>query len=130
MPKVYSCLIEVRGYELDSFNHVNHSVYLNYLEFARWKMLHAEEITLEKLQAWKLWPVIAKIEIQYLKPTFMGDQLEVRTQILEHSKTSFVIKQDIYKGDMHVVDAKVLSVTVNEKGRPAANPPEVSRLWT
>ena len=28
----------VRGYELDSFGHVNNAVYLNYLEQARWEM--------------------------------------------------------------------------------------------
>ena len=27
--------VEVRSYELDSYNHVNNAVYLNYLEYAR-----------------------------------------------------------------------------------------------
>jgi len=30
---------EVRGYELDSFGHVNHAVYLNYMEQARWEIV-------------------------------------------------------------------------------------------
>ena len=38
-PKTYLCTLEVRGYELDSFGHVNHGVYVSYLEHARWKML-------------------------------------------------------------------------------------------
>ena len=29
-------IFEVRGYELDSFGHLNNSVYLNYLEAERW----------------------------------------------------------------------------------------------
>lgn len=29
----------VRGYELDSFGHVNHAVYLNYMEQARWEIV-------------------------------------------------------------------------------------------
>jgi DNA-binding response OmpR family regulator len=31
MPKIYECALEVRGYELDSFGHVNHAVYISYL---------------------------------------------------------------------------------------------------
>ena len=30
---------KVRGYELDSFGHVNHAVYLNYMEQARWEIV-------------------------------------------------------------------------------------------
>src|SRR6185437_16164438 len=72
MSKAYRTQLEVRGYELDSFGHVNHANYLNYFEHARWRMLQDEGITLEVLEKWKRWPVIAAIEVKYLKPTFMG----------------------------------------------------------
>ena len=36
---MYQCNLEVRGYELDSFNHVDNAVYLNYYEHARWQIL-------------------------------------------------------------------------------------------
>ena len=35
----YSLKTEVRGYELDSYGHVNNAVYVSYTEQARWKML-------------------------------------------------------------------------------------------
>jgi len=31
--------LSVRGYELDSYNHVNNAVYLNYYEQARWQLM-------------------------------------------------------------------------------------------
>ena len=34
---------DVRGYELDSFGHVNNSVYLSYMEEARWQMMNSVE---------------------------------------------------------------------------------------
>ncbi len=129
MPKTYLTPLEVRGYELDSFGHVNHSVYLNYLEHARWRMLEQEGITLAQITELKLWPVIAHIDIQYVKPAFMGDTLEVRTTCIDHGKTRFVFDQNIYRGDVQIIKAKVTSVVVNEKGRPVETPEEYKRLW-
>ena len=129
MPKIYHCSIEVRGYELDSFGHVNHAMYISYLEHARWKLLEDENVTLAKFNEWKRWPVIANIEVSYLKPTFMGEKLDVRTQVAEASRTSFIAEQEIFRGDTAVLKAKVRVVMVNEKGRPAEMPPAVSQLW-
>lgn len=130
MSKIYRCTLDVRGYELDSFGHVNHANYINYLEHARWKMLEEEQITLASFEEWKRWPVIAQIQAHYLKPTFLGDHLEVRTTITEHGKTNFTFGQTILRKGVPVFEAQVRSVIVNEKGRPASLPPEISRLWS
>jgi YbgC/YbaW family acyl-CoA thioester hydrolase len=128
-PKTYSCPIEVRGYELDSFGHVNNATYLNYLEFARWKMLGEEGITLEWIQREKRWPVIASVEIKYLKPTFMGDPLVVKTRVVDQSRARFTIEQLIFRGDTLVTSAIIHSVVVNESGRPVELPGEYAKLW-
>jgi acyl-CoA thioester hydrolase len=127
--KLYTCRLEVRGYELDSFGHVNHSVYLNYLEHGRWRMLNDEGITLDWIEREKLWPVIVGIEIRYLKPTFMGDVLEVRTQVVEHSRSRFTLEQTVYRDDIAVTTAKVQSVVINQEGRPVRIPEPYTRLW-
>jgi acyl-CoA thioester hydrolase len=129
MPKVYRCELEVRGYELDSYKHVNHAVYISYCEHARWKMLEQEGITLPKLDSWQRWPVIARFEAQYLKPTFLGDRLIVETECVEHSRTSFTFEHRMLRGDTLVFKAKVHGVMVNEKGRPSEYPDEVKVLW-
>jgi thioesterase-3 len=127
--KTYRTQIEVRGYELDSFGHVNHANYLNYLEHARWNMLADEGITLPKLQEIKRWPVIAEMELAYLKPTFMGDILEIETRCVDHSRISFTFEQTILKAGVPVMKATVRGVMVNEKGRPASYPIELEGLW-
>ncbi|MDR3607328.1 MAG: thioesterase family protein [Oligoflexia bacterium] len=128
--KTYRCQLEVRGYELDSFGHVNHGVYLNYFEHARWKMLAEEGITLELITRDKRWPVIAQIEVRYLKPTFMGDQLEIQTRVIEQSRARFTLEQMIYRDGVLVTSATVKSVVVNENGRPVEMTEPYSRLWS
>lgn len=125
----HSCTIEVRGYELDSFGHLNHAMYVSYLEHARWKLLAEAGIGLAEFNAWKRWPVIARIEVDYLKPTFLGEQLEVRTSLSRAGRTGFMAEQTIFRGETQVLRAKVHVVMVNENGRPADPPAELSLLW-
>jgi acyl-CoA thioester hydrolase len=128
--KAYRCTIEVRGYEIDSFGHVNNSVYLNYMEHARWKMLNEEGITLHQITQEKQWPVIQSIEIQYLKPSFSGDSLDITTRITEASRVRFQLEQVIHRGDSAIAKALVNSVVINEAGRPIELPSHYKRLWT
>lgn len=128
--KTYRSSLEVRGYEIDSFGHVNNAVYLNYLEFARWKMLNEEGITLEQITKDKQWPVIQSIEIKYLKPSFTGDVLEISTRITEVSRVKFQLEQVIHRGDSSIASALVNSVIINEAGRPIEIPEHYKRLWT
>jgi YbgC/YbaW family acyl-CoA thioester hydrolase len=127
--KTYRTEIEVRGYELDSFGHVNHANYLNYFEFARWQLLSQEKVTLELFKKWDRFPVIASIEIKYLKPTFMGDRLTIETKLIEYRRSSSTFEQKIIKNDQEVCVAKVRSVLVNSEGRPAEAPPELDARW-
>lgn len=127
--KTYHTEIEVRGYELDSFGHVNHANYLHYFEFARWRMLADEGITLKKFQEWDRFPVIAAIEIRYLKPTFMGDRLTVETSLIEYRRSSMHHQQTISKNGVEVASAKVRSVIVTGAGRPAELPEMMANRW-
>jgi len=129
MAKVYQCSIEVRGYELDSYGHVNHAVYVSYLEHARWKMLEEEGITLTKFQQWKRWPVIAGIEVKYLKPAFAGERLDIETQVVAYRRVGFSLEQKIFRQGQLVIEAKITSVIVNDLGKPAAAPEEMVQAW-
>ncbi len=127
--KTYRTEIEVRGYELDSFGHVNHANYLHYFEFARWQLLAEEKITLALFKKWDRFPVIASVEIKYLRPTFMGDRLTVETKLIEYRRSSTTFEQKIFKNDQAVCVAKVRSVLVNSEGRPAEAPAELDARW-
>lgn len=137
-PKTYRCEIEVRGYELDSYQHVNHAVYFNYLEHARWKMLEGEGMPLKRLDEWQRWPVVAGLEAKYIKPIFMGDLICVETKIASMRRVAFEIEHRILrlasggaptKAEDVVFTAKVSAVIVNERGRPADMPAEMMKVW-
>ncbi len=121
--------IEVRGYELDSFGHVNNANYFHYLEHARWKMLQEKNITLPQLEAIKRWPVIISVKANYLKPTFLGDCLEVHTSVFRGLKTRFEFNQKIYRNKVLVFEATLESVFVDENGRPTSIPEECNSLY-
>lgn len=96
-PKLFQTLIQVRGYELDGYGHVNHAVYLNYAEYARWKIV--EELFGESnyFQKHHLFPVIAKIEANYKKPCFHSEWISVETHLHTHRKKMAVFEQNIFK---------------------------------
>jgi YbgC/YbaW family acyl-CoA thioester hydrolase len=128
MGKTFRHTLDVRGYELDGYGHVNNAVYLNYLESARWALLKELGIGLKQFQEWKRWPVIARIEAVYLKPTFQDDALEIRTTVLEADRVRFAFEQVIHRGEDVVFRGKVWAVMVNESGRPAELPDALKQL--
>jgi len=72
--------LTVRGYELDSYGHVNHAVYLNYMEQARWiAMRDAGVIGDLSLKGIKV--VVVKLNVRYVRETGLLDDLTVLTRI-------------------------------------------------
>ena len=155
MEKIYCSFLEVRGYELDSFGHVNHAEYVRYLEHARWQVLRTEGIGIPELKKFQIWPVIAEIQLKYLKPTFLGDLLAVTTRVVSNTRTQFVFEQTVFKtgseaiskdftqalilqpeqvtllqGEPKILEALVRVVTVNASGRPTETPLEFQALWS
>ncbi len=89
--------LEVRGYELDSFNHVNNAVYLNYLEVARWKFLQEikwlDYMLRESLQA-----IVIETTIKYIGELRVFDSAVIRSQW--HYEGNYLIAgQDIFRED-------------------------------
>lgn len=77
---MYKFNLTVRGYELDSFGHVNNSVYLNYFEQARWEIFHDLGI-LNYFSENNLLLVVTEILIRYSREIKLFDELEIRTVI-------------------------------------------------
>lgn len=69
---------EVQGYELDSFNHVNNAVYLNYLESARWNFFKYHGY-LEFMMSERIYPVVIETYIKYIRELKIFDKCTVET---------------------------------------------------
>lgn len=71
--------LTVRGYELDSFGHVNNAVYLQYAEAAKWDFFEKCGV-LKCLQDEKLFPVILENNIRYMNELKLMEEVLVTTK--------------------------------------------------
>ena len=81
---MYKYDLSVRGYELDSFGHVNNSVYLNYFEQARWEIFRKLQL-IEYFTTHNLLLVVTEIQVRYSREVRLFDELEIRTRIRKES---------------------------------------------
>lgn len=70
--------LTVRGYELDSFGHVNNAVYLQYAEAAKWDFFSQSGV-LEKMQEQGYFPVVLENRLRYMHELRMMDTVLIET---------------------------------------------------
>ena len=95
--KKFTQSLKVRSYELDSQGHVNYAVYLNYLEYARVLTMEQHGLSFQDFVDRKRYVVVAEINVKYLAPAFMGDELEITVEAIKAGKTSGTFKQEIFR---------------------------------
>jgi acyl-CoA thioester hydrolase len=98
-PGVFNFRKKVEWRDIDGMQHLNNAAYLSY----------AEEAAVELSEAYG-WPLTRGIElgmafvaqrtrIQYIQPAFLGDEVEVRTWLIEIRPASALRHYDILAGD-------------------------------
>lgn len=91
--RAFESHFRVRSYELDGFGHLNHSVYLNYFEQARFDALAEGGFTLEKL-AERGWGVhVVRVEVDFRREALLGQEMLVRTRVVDARSSSMRIEQ-------------------------------------
>lgn len=115
----------VRGYELDSFGHANHAVYLNYFEQARWEMFRHAGI-MEYFEEKNLSPVVIEVQVRYSHEVCMFDELIIRTEAFKEDPY-LVFRQKMYfQGSNRRASTATVKVIITEEGRLVRDiPPEV-----
>ena len=81
------------GYELDSYNHINNAVYLNYFEHGRWEYFR-EFGLYDFLKQNDNLPVVTDIHIRYQREIRLFDLLHLESFCF-HSKPYLVFQQKI-----------------------------------
>ena len=76
-----SVIIVARGYELDSYQHVNNAVYLNYFEHARWEYFRKFDLV-NALKNEKIMPVVTDVHIRYQREIQLFQEIEIRSRCL------------------------------------------------
>lgn len=88
--------LRVRSYELDALGHVNHSVYLNYFEQARFEALEEAGRRPHRAADGGWGVVVARIEVDYLEECRQGDRLRIVTRAESFRRTSMVLAQELF----------------------------------
>jgi YbgC/YbaW family acyl-CoA thioester hydrolase len=111
-------LITVRGYELDSYGHVNNAVYLQYLEQARWVLMKEMEL-LKQINDEELFLVVTETHIRYLREANIFDELIIETT-LKVEKPYLVFRQKIMNASTRIPLSRAIvkTIFVNEQRMP------------
>jgi len=118
--------ITVRYSDLDPQGHVNNAVYMTYLESARLGYYEASGIW-SPGSGESTGLVVARAEMDYLEPIFMGQpiQVGVRLESLGTSSLTFVFQIESISGGRPLARGKVIMVAYDKsKGEKHPIPPE------
>ncbi len=125
---VHRVSTRVRFHECDLYGHVNHAVYLQYMETARVQLLRDHAMPLDELRRRGVNLVVRRVSIEYLKPAFLDDPLEVATQVQRMRGSSGAFRQVVTRGDDRIAEATVEWACVGNDGRPVRLPPELAGI--
>ena len=117
--------LTVRSYELDSYNHVNNAVYLQYLEYARMEFLRAIGFDYPGLYEAGYFLYVTHIDIRYKASTRLFDELSIEVEPVKLGKVSGTFHQRILnqRGEL-CAEADVSWGCVDTTGRPSLIPPK------
>ena len=128
MTRIFESTVDVRSYELDSFGHVNHAVYLNYLEYARFRALAEGGFPYGELMS-RGWGVyVVRVEVDYLREALLGQRLRVRTWVAGYTRSSALLAQEVVLDEnpsVVLARAQIRAVWVGPDRRPLRVPEEV-----
>lgn len=104
MAKKISTTLTVRGYELDSYGHINNAVYLNYFEHARWEFFRELDLYRFLMEKENL-PVVTDVHIRYQRELRLFDELRVESFCFQE-KPYLVFQQKIINNTTQMTSAR------------------------
>jgi acyl-CoA thioester hydrolase len=115
--------IKVYYEDTDAGGVVYYANYLKFLERARTEALLTIGFNNKKIKDdYGALIVVKSCNIEYKKPSYLEDELKIRSFVKSVTKTSFVMVQFITNDDELIVEAKVHLVFVDKDGKPMKVP--------
>ena len=115
-PYIYGLPLKVRDYEVDSQGIVNNANYLHYLEHPRHEFCQERGISFRDMQRAGIDPVVRKIEISYLTPLRLAEEMESKLW-MERRGARFIFHQDIFNAKGKEVVRALVHIVCLENGR-------------
>ena len=119
---VHTTSVKVRFYELDPYDHVNHTNYFSYFETARIEYLTEMGWGLDVLKENGLQLVVVEITARFLAAARYGEELTINTWVEEAGRVRSTWRQTMLRGDEEVARATVTAAFTDLAGRPRRVP--------
>jgi acyl-CoA thioester hydrolase len=104
--------------------------YLKFLERARTEALFTIGFNNKKIKEdYGALIVVKSCNIEYKKPSYLEDELKIRSFVKSVTKTSFFMSQFISRNDELIVEAKVHLVFVDKNGKPIKVPEVIFKYF-
>ena len=118
--------IKVYYEDTDAGGVVYYANYLRFLERARTEALFTIGFNNKKIKEdYGALIVVKSCNIEYKKPSYLEDELKIRSFVKSITKTSFFMSQFISRDDELIVEAKVHLVFVDKNGKPIKVPEDI-----
>jgi acyl-CoA thioester hydrolase len=122
--EVHVTSVKVRFYELDPYDHVNHTNYFSYFETARIDYLTEMGWGLDRLkeQGWQL--VVVDLNARFSAAARFGEELIIHTWIEEVGRVKSKWRQVMLRRDQEVARLTVSAAFTDLAGKPRRIPDE------
>lgn len=121
---VFTTSVKVRFYELDPYDHVNHTNYFSYFETARIEYLSEMGWGLDVLKerGWQF--VVVEISARFLAAARYGQELTIHTWVEDAGRVKSTWRQTMLRGDEEVARITVTAAFTDLDGKPRRIPAE------
>ena len=113
--------------DTDAGGIVYHANHIRFMERARTEWLRASGID----HYWHQKDynfVVHKINVKYMRPILMDDLITVTARVVSCKATSFVLQQNIYRGEITLASGEVELACLNAEMKPCRIPDEIRDL--
>ncbi len=128
MAKKFKFNVKIYYEDTDSGGVVYYANYLKFLERARSEAIYSLGFSNTGLfESHGILLIVKSCNIEYKKPAKFEDKLQIISEIISFTKTSFIMKQDIKRNDELISAAEIHLVAVDKNGKPSKIPEELKQ---
>ena len=123
MAKKFNFSVKVYYEDTDAGGVVYYANYLKFLERARSEAIYSIGFTnSDLLISQGILLIVKSCNIKYISPAKFEDKLNIVSEVTSFTKTSFIMKQEIFRDKQLISEADIHLVSVNKNGKPSKLP--------
>ena len=128
MAKKFNFIVKVYYEDTDAGGVVYYANYLKFFERARSEAIYTLGYTNSSLlEKFGILLIVKSCNINYKKPAKFEDKLEISSEVKSFTKTSFLMKQNIFRNNEPISDAEIHLVSVDKNGKPSKLPEDLKK---